>query len=264
MSATHADLLDLAAGIAGEAAELIRTQRAAGVRVAATKSTEVDVVTETDRAAEELIRRRIAEHRPEDAVLGEEGGAEEGASEVRWIVDPIDGTVNFLYGIPAYSVSIAVEVAGEVVAGVVVDVAASAAYTAVKGGGAFLDGSPLQVRRPVPLAQRLLVTGFGYDAGNRAVQAAAVGRALAMVRDIRRFGSCALDLCRVAEGTVDAYLEEGLNVWDFAAGVLIAREAGARVEIGDARWSGHTLACGPEEGFDDLRRLVAETAFFGG
>ena len=155
---------------------------------------------------------------------------------MRWIVDPIDGTVNFLYGLPQYAVSIAAEVDGHVVAGVVLNVATGTEYVGHVGpddGGAVAtrDGVPLSVRGPAPLAERLVATGFSYAAELRRIQAQALVRLLPRVRDIRRLGSCALDLCHVAEGTVDGYVEEGVHLWDHAAGALIARAAGARTEL---------------------------------
>jgi myo-inositol-1(or 4)-monophosphatase len=163
--------------------------------VADTKSSPVDVVTEADRAAEKLIYSRLTEARPGDGFLGEEGGSADSTTGVTWVVDPIDGTVNFLYGIPQYAVSIAASVDGEPVAGVVVNVASGEVFTATRGGGAMLDGRRLQVRDVVPLEQRLVATGFNYVRDVRTLQAAAIGRMLATVRDIRRLGSAALDLC---------------------------------------------------------------------
>ena len=195
--------------------------------VAATKSSAVDVVTESDRSAERLIRKALLDARPDDAVVGEEGDDEPGSSGVRWIVDPIDGTVNFLYGIPQYAVSIAAELDGEVVAGVVLNVATGHEYTATLGGPAQRDGVPIRVRAVVPLSERLIGTGFSYEAHQREIQAAALLHLLPRIRDIRRFGSCALDLCGVAQGSLDGYLEEGVNLWDHAAGGLVARAAGA-------------------------------------
>jgi len=166
-------------------------------------------------------------------VLGEEGAARAGTSAVRWVVDPIDGTVNFLYGLPAYAVSIAAEVDGVVRAGVVLNVASGELFTATAGGGAQLTvpgavgAEPLAVSGPSSLEQTLVATGFGYRAELRRAQGAAVADLLPRVRDIRRCGSAALDLCSVAAGRVDAYYELGLNPWDHAAGALIAAEAGA-------------------------------------
>ncbi|HJQ04956.1 MAG TPA: inositol monophosphatase family protein [Nocardioides sp.] len=251
----------LAAEVAQQAGALIE-KHAGSVDVAATKSSDVDVVTVTDRAAEELIRSLLLAARPHDSILGEEGDDVVGTSGVRWIVDPIDGTVNFLYGLPEYSVSIAAEVDGEVVAGVVLDVAKGHLYAAdTETGVATCDGASLGVRAPAPLGQRLLLTGFSYRAEVRAVQGAAVARLLPHVRDIRRHGSCALELCHVAAGQADAYAEEGVNLWDFAAGGLIARTAGARLEVLRGAGGGDLVVCGPDHGFDELRDALRSAGF---
>ncbi|MBD8869630.1 inositol monophosphatase family protein [Nocardioides donggukensis] len=258
---SDAELLDLARTVAGEAAALVRARRAAGVTVAATKSSPVDVVTEADRACEELIRERVLAARPGDGFLGEEGEELVGTSGVTWVVDPIDGTVNFLYGIPQYAVSIAAERDGAAVAGVVVDVASGVEYHATRCGGAWRDGTRLGVRAPAPTSERLVLTGFNYEAHVREVQAAAVARLLPQVRDIRRLGSCALDLCHVAEGSADAYVEEGVSPWDHAAGGLVAREAGARTELSVGRGGKTALLCAPGHGFTEFRTLVTECGF---
>jgi myo-inositol-1(or 4)-monophosphatase len=255
------ELLDLARTIALEAAELVRARSVDGVSVADTKSSTVDVVTEVDRASEELIRARILAARPDDAILGEEGDDHAGTSGVRWIVDPIDGTVNFLYGIPQYAVSIAAEADGVVVAGIVLNVATTTLYAAARGAGATRDGRPIGVRGPAPLAERLVATGFGYSAQMRARQAAAVATLLPQVRDIRRLGSCALDLCHVAEGLVDGYVEEGVQLWDHAAGGLIAQEAGATVEAAVGASARTTLIAAPAHGFVEFRAVVAASGF---
>jgi myo-inositol-1(or 4)-monophosphatase len=175
---------------------------------------------------------RLLAARPDDGLLGEEGSARPGTSGVRWVIDPIDGTVNFLYGLPAYAVSIAAEVDGEVRAGVVLNVATGEMFTATAGGGAYVvsPGRPDPVRltgsRPVSLEQTLVATGFGYRVEQRRAQGAVVAELLPRVRDIRRYGSAALDLCSAAAGRVDAYYELNLNPWDYAAGALIAAEAG--------------------------------------
>jgi len=252
-------LLRLAVGAATEAAELIATERRSVVEVADTKSSATDVVTRVDRASEELIRARLLGERPGDGFFGEEGSDDHGTSGVRWIVDPIDGTVNFLYNLPHYAVSIAAEVDGEVVAGVVWDVRTGNHYTATLGGGAFRNGEPITVRGPAPMEQRLVLTGFGYQPSVRAVQAQAVARLLPLVRDIRRIGSSALDLCHIAEGAADAYAEEGLHAWDYSAGGLIAREAGARTLLTPGAAGGDLLyVCAPEHGFDDFLTLVTD------
>ena len=262
-------LAELALEVARAAGRLIRQRREAGVTVAATKTSQTDIVTETDREVEVLIRSLLAEARPDDGIVGEEGGDEPGATGVRWIVDPIDGTVNFLYGIPQYAVSVAAERDGVVVAGVVLDVARDTAYVARRVTGpdgqvtvtADRDGRPISVRPPAPLSQRLIGTGFSYEAGIRAIQADAVSRLLPQVRDIRRLGSCALDLCHVAEGLLDGYVEEGVNVWDFAAGVLIAEGAGARSELAPGAGGLELLVCAPAHGFEDFRSAVAQAGF---
>jgi myo-inositol-1(or 4)-monophosphatase len=251
-------LLPLALEVATEAAAMIRTERAAGVEVADTKTSATDIVTLVDRASEQLIHRLLLAARPEDGFVGEEGSAEVGTSGVRWIVDPIDGTVNFLYGLPQYAVSIAAELAGEVVAGVVLNVPTGVVYTATLGGGAFRGGTALAVRGPAPLAERLVITGFNYQPKVRTVQASAVARLLPLVRDIRRPGSAALDLCHVAEGAADGYIEEGVNLWDHAAGGLVAREAGAVTELRAGAGGLTAMVCAPAHGFDEF--LVAVTA----
>jgi myo-inositol-1(or 4)-monophosphatase len=235
MSEDSEELLALAVSVAAEAGRLLASWRADGrPEVASTKSSDTDVVTEMDRRSERLITERVRAVRPDDAILGEEDGQTGSGARVRWVVDPLDGTVNYLYGLPEWSVSIAVEVDGRIVAGVVEAPELSESYTAVTGGGAWLTrrgsaATKLHCNDPVPLDHALVATGFGYTAGRRAVQGAVVGALLPRVRDIRRRGSAAVDLCMVAAGRVDAFYERGLNYWDYAAGGLIAREAGAAV-----------------------------------
>ena len=225
-------LLDLAVATAREAAELVARGRATAGEDVDVKSSPVDVVTAVDTASEELIVGRLLAARPGDGVLGEEGAAREGTSGVRWVIDPIDGTVNFLYDLPAYAVSIAAEVDGEVVAGVVLNVATGELFTATRGGGAHFSSPArpepvlLTGSRPASLEQTLVATGFGYQVEQRRAQGAVVAALLPRVRDIRRFGSAALDLCAAAMGRTDAYYELNLNPWDHAAGALVAAEAG--------------------------------------
>jgi myo-inositol-1(or 4)-monophosphatase len=230
--AEPAALLALAVDVAREAADLVASGRGSAAESVDVKSSPVDVVTAVDKASERLIVTRLLAARPDDGVLGEEGAARTGTSGVRWVVDPIDGTVNFLYDVPAYAVSIAAEVDGEVVAGAVLNVATGELFTASAGGGAFLttptrpETRRLTGSRPVSLEQTLVATGFGYRAEQRRAQGAVVARLLPRVRDIRRVGSAALDLCAAAAGRVDAYYELELNPWDHAAGALVAAEAG--------------------------------------
>jgi myo-inositol-1(or 4)-monophosphatase len=242
-------LLDLACEVAVAAGRLL-IGSGGRPEVVATKSSPTDVVTEADEAAEALIRGLIGEKRPHDRILGEEGGETgpagaagggEGGS-VRWIVDPLDGSVNYLYGLPDWAVSIAAEVDGTVVAGAVFVPRRDELYSARLGAGAWLSsgaldwrgedtGSPtkLAANHDVQLAAALVATGFGYAAGRREIQGEVLRAVLPRVRDIRRGGSAAVDLCSVASGTVDAYYERGVNLWDIAAGGLIAAEAGAQV-----------------------------------
>ncbi|GAA2722854.1 inositol monophosphatase family protein [Cellulomonas aerilata] len=234
-AAATAALVDLAAFLARAAGQLVREGRPDRVDVAATKSSPVDVVTERDLAAEALLRSLIARHRPDDAILGEEEGHSGGTSGLTWVLDPIDGTVNYLYGIPAYAVSVAVVAGGRVpeewtaVAGAVHSVPEGRTWTAGRGQGAFVDGRPLHVAAARPLAQSLVGTGFAYTNPRRAEQGRLVAELLPLIRDIRRIGSAALDLCSVATGTLDLYYERGLKPWDVAAGALVAAEAGAVV-----------------------------------
>jgi myo-inositol-1(or 4)-monophosphatase len=249
------DLLALARRLAQAAREVLRA-RPADLGVT-TKSSPTDVVTVMDRAAERVILDGLAADRPDDAVVSEESSARDGSTGVRWFVDPLDGTVNYTYGLPYYSVSIAAEVAGEMVCGVVLDVERGVEYTATRGGGAARDGLPISCSRQTEPALALVATGFSYQAARRAAQARSMVTVLPAIRDIRRFGSAALDLCAVACGAVDAYFEAGMHEWDWAAGALIAREAGARVDGLQGRPPGPqtTLAANPEL-FDLLHHVL--------
>jgi myo-inositol-1(or 4)-monophosphatase len=236
-------LLRIAVDAAREAGRLLASWRGdERPEIVETKSSPTDVVTEMDRRSEALITEWIRAVRPGDTVLGEEGGQTLGGpgatdaggrAQVRWVVDPLDGTVNYLYGLPDWAVSIAAEVDGTILAGVVEVPRFGERFTAVAGRGAWLhrDGSAIVLRcnTGVTLGQALVGTGFGYDAGRRQVQGEVVAALLPHVRDIRRGGSAAVDLCSVAAGRMDAFFERGLNYWDYAAGGLIAREAGALV-----------------------------------
>ncbi|GAA3429844.1 inositol monophosphatase family protein [Streptosporangium sandarakinum] len=254
---TFVTFAQLAEEIAREAGEMLTAKRPARPEVLATKSSPTDVVTALDRASEELIRTRIRAVRPDDAILGEEGGST-GDGRVRWIVDPIDGTVNFLYGLPEWAVSIAVEVDGEVVAGAVNVVPRGEVFTAARGEGAWLAGERLRCNTGVPLDRALIATGFGYDAGRRRVQAEVLAGVLPAVRDIRRGGSAAADLCSVAAGRVDGYYERGPQAWDYSAGGLVAVEAGARIGGLNGRPHGPGLTiCAAPGLFEELHGLLA-------
>ncbi|WP_327352894.1 inositol monophosphatase family protein [Streptomyces sp. NBC_01304] len=254
-----AELLDLALQAADLAGTFLRDGRPDDLGVAATKSSAVDVVTEMDIASEKLITGFLAEHRPADGFLGEEGASVEGTSGVQWVIDPIDGTVNYLYGRPAWAVSIAARKDGETFVGVVAVPMQGETFRAVLGQGAYVNERRLTVRPAPPFEQTLLGTGFGYLAERRVRQAEVARQLIPQVRDIRRGGSAAIDLCDVAVGRLDAYYERGLNPWDLAAGDLIAREAGALVggRPGEGP-SGDLLVAGPPGLFEDLQgRLEA-------
>jgi myo-inositol-1(or 4)-monophosphatase len=224
-----ARLGDLATDLATGAAALVAAHAQRRHQVHA-KSTVTDLVTDVDRLAEDWLRERIATLRPADAVLGEERGASRhGNDTVRWVLDPIDGTVNFVLGLPHYAVSVAAELRGEVVAGAVCNPATGELFHARLGAGAYADGTPITGPRDVPPERMVVGTGFGYQAQTRTWQADAVARLLPRVADIRRMGAASLDLCAVAAGRLDAYFESGLSRWDYAAGVLIAAEAGCVV-----------------------------------
>jgi len=263
-SASPTDLLDLALATAREAGDLVVRLRAEGVEVAATKSSVIDIVTPADRAAERLVKERLLGARPDDGMVGEEGDALRGTSGVVWIVDPIDGTVNYLYGLPHFAVSIAAEVDGEIVAGAVVAPELGLEYAATRGGGATCNGSAVRPRLVVPLGERLVGTGFNYEQEARTREAAYMSVLLPRIRDIRRLGSCALDICAVASGLLDAYVEEGAHIWDHAAAGLVCEEAGGILEVTRSPGGKRLLVCAPEDGFDDFRRAVVEAGFVGG
>ncbi len=269
------ELAELARAVAAETGELLLS-RHGQVAVMQTKSSPTDVVTEMDTAAEALIRRRILAARPGDAILGEEGGQVDGQADgeaggqlvggaaVRWIVDPLDGTVNYLYGLSDWAVSIAAEVDGQVVAGAVNVPVHRSLFSATAGGGAWLQSGwregpqRLACTTGVDLAEALVGTGFGYAAGRRVVQGQVVAAVLPHIRDIRRAGAAAVDLCSVAAGRLDAFYERGLHEWDFAAGGLIAREAGALVAGLHGRPPSESMALAAGPGlFGQLHDLLA-------
>jgi myo-inositol-1(or 4)-monophosphatase len=249
-------LADIAQDIGLRAAELAARRRSEGVEIADRKSSIADVVTAADREVEALIRSELERLRPGDAFFGEESGAADGTTGLTWVVDPIDGTVNYLYGSSEYGVSIAV-VAGEPdpatwtsIAGVVVAPATGTVYRAVAGESSTRDGVALAVDPPESLAETLLATGFGYTAARRHEQVAVLDGLLGYVRDIRRVGAASLDLCSVGTGVVDAYYERGINPWDMAAGAMVAAGAGARVTTWESQGARSYLVAPP--GIADL------------
>lgn len=230
----HAELLELATTVAIAAGALLRSRlsEVAGGRLltggASAKSSPTDLVTDVDRSSEALIVSSLLKARPDDSILGEEGSSRNGSTAITWVIDPLDGTINYLYGIPIFAVSIAASLGGRSVVGVVHDPVAEETFAAFEGGGATLNGQELHVvPSGRPLAEALVGTGFSYLSATRAAQARLLSVVLPEVRDIRRAGSAALDLCSVACGRLDAYFESGLKPWDLAAGGLVAREAGA-------------------------------------
>ncbi|MYW94884.1 inositol monophosphatase [Amycolatopsis rubida] len=257
------DLKNTAEQIAVEAAHLVRTawvrMRSGGEVAVDTKSAETDVVTAVDRESEELVRARLERIRPGEPVLGEEGGGALGGG-VTWVVDPIDGTVNFLYGLPAFAVSIAAQIDGVSVAGAVVEPVSGRRWTAVRGGGAWLDGDRLSVSAADRLDLALVGMGFSYARDRRVRQGRLTADLVGQVRDIRRRGAASLDLCAVAAGWLDGYFEHGLHRWDWAAGALIAREAGATVLLpGEAADLGEDATFAASPGIAaELRAALAE------
>ena len=221
-----------------------------------TKSSATDMVSEADREAEAAIAELLGAERPDDGLLGEEGADEHSASGRHWVVDPLDGTTNYLYRFPAWAVSVALEDRDGGLVGVVHDPVADETFRAERGRGADLNGEPLRVRDSDDLGTALVGTGFGYESDVRAGQAEIVSRVLPRVRDIRRAGAAALDLCFVAAGRLDGYYERGIHHWDFAAGALIVREAGGEVvELQGGRFG---LAAGPPGIVHQLAELVRE------
>jgi myo-inositol-1(or 4)-monophosphatase len=219
------------------------------------KSSATDMVSEVDRGSEDLVRGILAELRPDDGLLGEEGSSKPGTTGIRWVVDPLDGTTNFLFGVPQFSVSIAAEIAERPVVGVVIDPSRRETWAARLGGGARCNGVPCRVSSGrSTLATALVATGFGYQAERRAWQGRVAAIVLPRIRDLRRFGSAALDLCWVAGGRVDAYYEWGLSPWDLSAGRLICSEAGGHVEI----LPPHTVVASTPELAGPLADLLVE------
>lgn len=261
---TPAELKALAREIAAEAAELAARRRAEGVAVAASKSSLADIVTEADREVEALIRSRLAAARPDDGFLGEESGDAGGTSGITWVVDPIDGTVNYAFGMPAWAVSIAAvegpadPLGWRALAGVVHAPRLGEVFEAAAGEGAHLDGRRLRVTSEAP-AGALIATGFGYDPTTHAAALAVLQRVMPIARDLRRGGAASLDLAYVAAGRLDGYYERGLSPWDHAAGALLVQEAGGRIAWHPADDTGRALivAAGPAV-FDALDRVVGE------
>jgi myo-inositol-1(or 4)-monophosphatase len=239
-------LQELAIRIATEAGQLL-LKRPSSFELDE-KSGALDFATQMDHASEELIISSIRKARPDDGILGEEGGAVSGTSGITWVIDPIDGTVNYLYGIPSWCVSIAIKDSQGPIVGVVTAPAIGLTWSAARGEGATCNGSVIRCNDPISLDKALIATGFSYDRERRKRQADFVAALLPRVRDIRRMGACAVDIAMVASGMVDAHFESGVNEWDHAAAALIAQEAGALVTVREGIWHGEknfVLVAGP-------------------
>jgi myo-inositol-1(or 4)-monophosphatase len=248
-----ADLERVASEAARAAAEIV-TAAYGQPRPLARKSSPTDVVTQTDLRAEERVRRILLEATPAAGILGEEGGTTAPAARLQWVIDPLDGTINFVYGVPLFAVSIAAAIAGAVV-----DVLRDELFSAHRGGGARCDGRPISVSSCSSLPQALVTTGFSYRAELRDIQGEVAHRLLSRARDLRCFGSTALELAWVACARVDGYFQRDTEIWDRAAGALIAEEAGARIEMPCPENDDLVIAAGPAV-FEDLREIVQPTA----
>jgi myo-inositol-1(or 4)-monophosphatase len=226
------ELEEVAQEVASGAADVLREYSDRPLEQVTTKSSPTDLVSEADRASEAFIVSRLRQARPSDSVHSEEGTSHEGTSGISWVADPLDGTTNFFFKVPAYSVSLAARCDGRTIVGVVVDPSRQENWSAAMGRGAWCNGSECHVANArSDVATALVATGFSYSAARRAEQASVLSRLLPAVRDIRRFGSAALDLCWVAGGRFDAFYESGLNDWDWAAGGLICQEAGGELKM---------------------------------
>jgi fructose-1,6-bisphosphatase/inositol monophosphatase family enzyme len=254
------DLVRLAERLARTVGQEIVRRRADGLVEVTTKSSTTDMVTEVDRAAEHLIVEALREARPADGIIGEEGAARDGTSGIRWLVDPIDGTTNFLYGLPGWAVSIAAVDDDGPVAGAVSVPTFAELFSGARGHGAHLDGRVIHCSAKADLATALVGTGFSYQRERRVDQGAIMAALLPHVRDVRRFGAASVDLCSVAAGRLDVYYEEGLAPWDLAAGEVIAREAGAVLSdtTGGPVRAGSVVVCPPQlhQPFLDLLATV--------
>ena len=251
----HEDLLELAKKVGAEAAALLM-DRPPAFEIEE-KSTAIDIATQMDKKAETFIVQSLLAARPDDGILGEEGAEVASKSGITWVIDPLDGTVNYFYGLPGWNVSIAAKDKDGSVVGVVTAPTINSTWWASRGGGAFFNGSKIKTNEPVAFDRAFIGTGFQYDVAHRGRQIENVGRMLPMIRDIRRNGAAAVDICSVAMGALDAYFEDGLKEWDWAAASLVATEAGANFGLyGQAPYM-TTLAAGPTlyaelEGFLNL------------
>lgn len=256
-SAEFIDLMNVAAGIARNAGDLVFTGRRNGAGKVQTKSSATDMVTQWDTASEHFVVDQLSKLRPHDSIIGEEGGQVQGTTSYTWLIDPIDGTTNFLYNLSGYAISIAACIETDPVSAAVFLPATRELFVAAKGHGSWLGSSRLQVSPCESLETALVATGFSYSAARRDLQGQRIARLLPRVRDLRRLGAAAADLCFVAAGRLDAYFEEGLQAWDLAAGQLIASEAGATLSnfVGSTITPSQVLVATPRIHGDLLKLL---------
>jgi myo-inositol-1(or 4)-monophosphatase len=251
------DLRMLAEHAARETGRLLLQHAERGLRGLDTKSTATDMVSDADREAEELLQAILLDARPLDGLLGEEGAGVEGVTGLRWVVDPLDGTTNFVFGYPQWAVSVAVEDADGPLAGAIYDPSRDELFSAHRKGGATLGGRRIHVRSTTEIGQALVATGFGYSSKRRAAQAEQVARVIGSIRDIRRGGAAAIDLAWVACGRLDGYWETGLNPWDWAAGSLLVVEAGGRWSCAPGPLGADQAVAACPGVYDHLSALVA-------
>jgi len=237
------ELLDLALSIGKSAADYLMNRPATFELIS--KSTAIDIATQMDKGSEDLIVSTILKARPDDGIIAEEGSAKDSKSGITWVIDPLDGTVNYLYGLPGWNVSIAAKDADGTIVGVVVAPTINSLWHASRGGGAFFNNRAITCNDPIELDRALLATGFAYDVEDRKIQIEYMQRLVPNIRDMRRNGAAAVDLCFVAMGAIDGYFESGLKEWDLAAGALIASEAGAVVVTYSVILPATSIAAGP-------------------
>jgi myo-inositol-1(or 4)-monophosphatase len=239
----YAELLELARKVGHDAGALLM-ERPPAFEIES-KSTAIDIATQMDKKAEKFIMESLLAARPDDGIIGEEGSSVESKSGITWVIDPLDGTVNYFYGLPGWNVSIAAKDKDGSVVGVVTAPTINSTWWATRGGGAFYNGHQIHCNDPIALDRALIATGFQYDVAHRTTQMTDLAKLVPLVRDLRRNGAAAVDLCHVAMGALDGYYEAGLKEWDWAAGGLVATEAGARfVQYGQEPLR-TTLAAGP-------------------
>jgi len=239
----YAELLELARKVGHDAGALLM-ERPPAFEIES-KSTAIDIATQMDKKAEKFIMESLLAARPDDGIIGEEGSSVESKSGITWVIDPLDGTVNYFYGLPGWNVSIAAKDKDGSVVGVVTAPTINSTWWATRGGGAFYNGHQIHCNDPIAVDRALIATGFQYDVAHRTTQMTDLAKLVPLVRDLRRNGAAAVDLCHVAMGALDGYYEAGLKEWDWAAGGLVATEAGARfVQYGQEPLR-TTLAAGP-------------------